>query len=1534
MSLNNMNHEQVQETEEDRQIAAANPQLFSSVPSNRRVTVEENGTAHPNLGETSVLDDLATVPNGASTMAESQASLTQSVLEQLKLNNVVEAKRPELKIYGRDTFIAFRSNYLDYEKKQGCKSVAELLGKDAYNMYCLVLPCQDLRKEYPYSRNADLLSRMDTHHGLDTTADLQFLLSKQKMQKDKATPADVEHYMGTWTTAFADHKTIQAADANSNQVVKALLKGLHPEVLRNAVKLRDPQKFVIAITVLHEALQTYRQHLQYLADQKILDARKANKPQKPKHDSQSSADRGPRTANAAASTAAPSKASKPTAAASASGPACANCLMMGVSCTDHAVADCPNTCMACFKANTASKHQRRHCKQCPPAKVANSAAASSTSANDTGDDDDSVSTNDMLIDSGANGTYVNNPDYINDLTYSVDRMRTIKVANGSSVPIHGQGLLVDIPCEFVPAFDNSLIGVSNICSIGNICLFDSNKMLAIKTDSPVITQQYNQLIATAATNNLISITAENQDGVYKTNYRSILKHRCADGNCSGSRGTNQGVPLCQLVANSVVRYNSMAFKTVPELVEFFHHAWNHASPKKMIAVVKKKTFVGLPEALTAEAIRRHFPQCSACVHASLSRKPLPHESTSKYEVGEAWEIDAKGPITDPDGKTAETFSGKTHVITAIDLRTRYIHSFLVKKLSHASKYIQKLINIVKHQKRTIKLIRCDDAFLTNDIKELCQKNQIELQGAVPYEHGQIGHIERLHRTINESIVKALYKKPHLSFKYWGMAWMDSVDKLNMLPNEELDGETPLYLWSGKRVDPNNTPLLPFGTVVQAHIPVKDQHALGGRTLEAFSVGIAAGHKGGILLFNPKTKRYIIRRTFKPMGSVAPVSPLYKIPVEYDTEVLDVEEPSHEVARRTADNADLLGSSQLVDPSGVDTVSPPATPTVPPSMEASHSSAAAPRIKSRSRILTNSKSSLEFSAPKQALAASSGKAHGEQQKSGIPVSWAAAMASPQRDEWLGAAKVETGRWVKMEVYTAVPADQISSIPRDKIVNSTAVLDVKENTISEFLCRKVRVCARGDQYLRNHKIYQALKGDGSPPDFYAGTVKSESVRILLAIAAEKDLELATWDVSTAFLYPALQPGEEIYLRRPKGFTDDQMPALMKLNKCVYGLPQASKYFREHSDRALTNIGFKPTISDPQVYTYREGEQFIYISTHVDDFGVMSNSTALMNAVKAKLDTVYDLKVTDSASYLGLHIERDRANKLIRLSQPKYITDVLSRFKVNTTSSEYPTTPMSNDFNWRPMNKDSPSTTLEQGVLNEAKRKLYMQKIGSLVYLAIMTRPDILFATNILSRFCRAPQQNHMDAVDRVLQYIAGTAHYRYNLHSGEGIVLYATADASYACHTDLKSHTGCTLHIGQSSASVQSISKKQSITADSSTVAEFIAAHTCAKEIMWARNFLEELGFKQLEPTILYQDNQPAISLMTKSGSAFKTKHIALRYHFLREQIKNGVISIRYLPSRQMKADQLTKAFGASEIQLSIAHTLGPFCSADREKNAKN
>ena len=280
---------------------------------------------------------------------------------------------------------------------------------------------------------------------------------------------------------------------------------------------------------------------------------------------------------------------------------------------------------------------------------------------------------------------------------------------------------------------------------------------------------------------------------------------------------------------------------------------------------------------------------------------------------------------------------------------------------------------------------------------------------------------------------------------------------------------------------------------------------------------------------------------------------------------------------------------------------------------------------------------------------------------------------------------------------------------------------------------------------------------------------------------------------------------------------------------------------------------------------------------------------------------------SQYLGLHIIRDRQHHSITLLQDGYTETLLTRFGIDSTSGlSFPSTPMIVDESLLLTGDHSKSNLKE--LLSKVEIVDFQSRVGALLYLAKQTRPDILFAVTSMARRAKTPTFMDSLALLRILRYLAGTKHIGLFFHSGEGVRLYATVDASYASHDDLKSHTGCTLHIGRHSGSVLSISKKQTITADSSTVAELIAAHFVAKEVMWARNFLQELGFAQLLPTILFEDNMSCIAIIMKAGNNNRSKHIHLRYNMIKELVANNLISVVHLPGVDMTSDILTKALG--------------------------
>jgi hypothetical protein len=507
---------------------------------------------------------------------------------------------------------------------------------------------------------------------------------------------------------------------------------------------------------------------------------------------------------------------------------------------------------------------------------------------------------------------------------------------------------------------------------------------------------------------------------------------------------------------------------------------------------------------------------------------------------------------------------------------------------------------------------------------------------------------------------------------------------------------------------------------------------------------------------------------------------------------------------------------------------------------------------------------------------------------IPLSVSQALDSVEWESWMKVTSVELESLKKMSVWHT-PLIPFYDIPKQKIIPSKIIFARKYNADGTFQKYKARLCARGDRWQEALGV-----------ETYAGTVKSESIKLLLGIAAEENFEICCVDVETAFLHSPLPSDQTIYMRRPVGLTDLDMPEIVELDKCLYGLPQASNRFREHSDGVLRQLGFKPTISDPCVYVMYKDGGVVYALIHVDDIGLIGTTVQLLTQVKVGLSATYTLKETDMSNYLGMHIVRDRLGRSIKLLQTGYIDSLI--LKYGPELREYPSSPST------PMLTVTGSPAPFSSLLGKKDITEYQGMVGSLMYLASQTRPDILYAVCAHARFSKTPTMDNREGVIRILQYVNNTRDLGLKLFSGEGIVLYATVDASYACHTDLKSHTGCTLHLGRTSGSIFSLSKKQTVTADSSTVAELIAAHLAAHEIMWARNFLSELGYPQNNPTTLFEDNMSTISLIVNKGNGQRSKHIDLRYNFVREQVVEKVLAMIHLPGVDMTSDILTKPLG--------------------------
>ena len=268
---------------------------------------------------------------------------------------------------------------------------------------------------------------------------------------------------------------------------------------------------------------------------------------------------------------------------------------------------------------------------------------------------------------------------------------------------------------------------------------------------------------------------------------------------------------------------------------------------------------------------------------------------------------------------------------------------------------------------------------------------------------------------------------------------------------------------------------------------------------------------------------------------------------------------------------------------------------------------------------------------------------------------------------------------------------------------------------------------DVYFDKHKCRIVFRDDWWCDLYckktYAGCVMSETVRLMLSVAAAEHMEVASLDVKTAFLYGLIPITQFIYIHRPSGLTDADMSPIIRLQKCIYGLPHVPATFRKHSDATLRSFGFTPNVSDPRLYVRLLDDcKKAYVAAHEDNFGKAASNTVLKEETIAAIRTVYNCLEGDLGAHLGMQLVRDRAKRTIIISQPGYLEDLTERFGI--TSHTGPLNPM--------VYKESESSPR----LEAAGTRLYQSKVDSALWPAMGTHPEVQYATNIHSRYTKSP------------------------------------------------------------------------------------------------------------------------------------------------------------------------------------------------------
>ncbi|RKK44172.1 hypothetical protein BFJ69_g18336, partial [Fusarium oxysporum] len=401
-------------------------------------------------------------------------------------------------------------------------------------------------------------------------------------------------------------------------------------------------------------------------------------------------------------------------------------------------------------------------------------------------------------------------------------------------------------------------------------------------------------------------------------------------------------------------------------------------------------------------------------------------------------------------------------------------------------------------------------------------------------------------------------------------------------------------------------------------------------------------------------------------------------------------------------------------------------------------------------------------------------------------------------------------------------------------------------------KARLVVRGDQQAK-----------GKLQETYAATLAGRSFRTLIAIAARFDLEMVQYDVINAFVNAPID--QDIFMHMAPGY---KKPAtILKLNKALYGLRASPLLWQKELSKTLLEIGYTQIPHEPCCFK-KEGVLFFF---YVDDVIIAYRKARKDKAdeLTRQLGSKYKLTGGDPVQwFLGMEVIRDRPARKIWLSQTAYIDKIANLANKGTSTVPITQTEL------RP----------QTGLAAPAEIQRYQRKVGSILYIAVNTRPDIAFAASRLARFLVNPGQEHQDAADRVIHYLSHTRHRALRFGGPGGLTV--ASDASFADNTlDRKSSQAYTIRLFDGLIGWRA--SKQNTVTTSTTEAELLALAQAAKESLYVSRLLKELTVQMDDPTIRIDcDNTQTINLVTAEIATLKTKlrHVDIHNHWLRQEVQ--------------------------------------------------
>ena len=918
--------------------------------------------------------------------------------------------------------------------------------------------------------------------------------------------------------------------------------------------------------------------------------------------------------------------------------------------------------------------------------------------------------------------------------------------------------------------------------------------------------------------------------------------------------------------------------TVPTMtLQLFHERMGHANYKSCVQVARdtgvKLTHVDMSHV------------CEVCETSKQRKKPI-RDLAGRTAVapGAMLHCDIKGPLD-------SAYNRSKYALVVVDEATRVC---VVKDMKSKDGVVEALKACILALKRVPggakfkigqgTMLHSDSEAVLKSVGMMAflSSQHIAARASPPHTHERNGIVERAIQTLFDT-VRALLQQTCLDEKFWPLALHHAAYLRNRLPTQALGGRVPLQELCGKHLSVSK--LRTFGCKVFVRVDDSGRTALEPRARAGVYVGHSDLSDSHRVLVRNATRWDVVETIHCTVDEAVPGLPV-AAEAGGATQGVATSQSTTPASTASAPARATSATASAPAPTAALTAaaSPAANVTAKAAKPAQPHAQPAPLLAGRDPLLD------DFDDDEAVVSSLVMGGSGSE-----PRSYREAMRGAESQSWGGAVRTELDSLVDNGTFEEV----VGEVGKRKVLSSRWVF-TKKHDADGGTRFKARLVARGDHQRAGIDFGEV----------YAPVTHSTTVRTMFALANALDYELDQMDAVTAFLNSPLED-DELYLHLPDGYQPQTQGATMlRLRKSLYGLKQAPRHWNKMLSDWLLSYGLQQSDVDPCLF-FILGK--LWVAIWVDDFLLMAVDVTVKDKFKSAIAAQFKMRDLGAIKqFLGMVVTRDRAARTLTITSIMHIDEMLQRYGMADAKPAH--TPLEH-------------LAVLRECVNEADcvsaSVPYRGVVGSLLYVAMWTRPDIAFAVSQIARFQSKPSVHHWECAKRILRYLKGTRQLGLTYSTGvtgQQPVLRGYVDASWGEDLDTRrSQSGYVFMLG--GAAISWKSKLQHTVALSSTEAEYLSLGTATGEALYLRNLLGDLHPAAAGPVTLYEDNQSTIKQASNLQSSERTKHIDIRHHFIKSHVANGDIALEYIPTAEQPADALTKSLDRVKVSSFRQFTLG-------------